>query len=114
MNRVSWQECRKVYSFMFQKRLRGFGGFIIAKNKKTGELRALENHGWPNGYSTLTDSRLQDIFIWIGRYLALKGKLPRHLALEEIAVGAQRTSKAIREVIATEHFEILRNNQEQK
>lgn len=50
----------------------------------------------------MTDSHVKDAFVWLGRYLALKGKLPRNLTLEQIAVGAQRTAKAIREVNAVE------------
>lgn len=52
----------------------------------------------------MTDTHAKDVFVWFGRYLALKGKLPRNLALEEIAIGAQRTAKAIREVNAMEVF----------
>ncbi len=63
------------------------------------------SHGKTSGeWTTLTDCHVKDVFVWLGRYLALKGKLPRNMTLEQIAVGAQRTAKAIREVNACEMF----------
>lgn len=53
----------------------------------------------------LTDGALLDLFIWLGRYLAEKRKLPRHLNLELIAQGANRTSRELRTLIAMETLE---------
>ncbi len=87
------------------------GTFRIVKPMRgKGDLRMVSCqprnfHGYDE-WHTLTDSHVKDVFVWLGRYLAMKGKLPKNLALEEIAVGAQRTAKAIREVNA---IDIYRN-----
>lgn len=98
----------KNFTRLYKKWFPHVGTFAVVKKKSSGELRLLIKNNSPWGdYSTVCDSKALDVFIWLGRYLALKGKLPRHLALEEIAVGAQRTSKAIREVIATEIYQSI-------
>lgn len=65
-------------------------------------------------YRSITDSHLIDVFIWLGKYLARKGKLPRHMALDEIAVRTQRASKDIRAVIATEVFDAIAPHKKNK
>lgn len=105
MGRLSRNACYLKYS----KTLHHVGSFrVVKKRKGNGELRMIIERPWwmvddnPREWTTLTDSHVKDVFVWLGRYLALKGKLPRNLSLEEIAVGAQRTAKAIREVNAVE------------
>lgn len=81
---------------------------IVKKKEGNGELRMVTHSPWWAGnereWASLTDSHVKDVFVWLGRYLAMKGKLPRNFSLEEIAVGAQRTAKAIREINASEIF----------
>ena len=102
------------YNRLYQKWWPHVGRLAVVKKKTTGKLQLLiQNESMWGDYSTVCDTRAVDVFVWLGRYLALKGKLPRQIALEEIAVGAQRTSKAIREVIATEVFSEL-NKDEKK
>lgn len=83
------------------------GTFKIRK-RKNGDLR-LHIRDSPmclgkGNEASLTDSHVKDVFVWLGRYLAIKGKLPKHLALEEIAVRSNRTTKAIRSVVANEVY----------
>ena len=109
-----YKDFRTKFSNRNKKWVHGMFTLVVGKNRQTGDLRVFRNCWGSEEYPTMTDGHMGDLFIWIGNYLALKGKLPRHMALDQIAVGAQRTSKAIREVIATEHFQILRNSDEQK
>lgn len=81
------------------------GTFYVVK-KKNGELK-LKGDFSPD-HAAISDSHIQDVFIWLGRYLALKGKLPRHIKLDEIAVGSQRTTKAIHSVMANEIYESIK------
>lgn len=53
------------------------------------------------------DRHVQDVFVWLGRYLASKGKLPRHVTLDELAVKSTSVGRGIRQVIATEHYASL-------
>lgn len=87
-----------------KKWFRHVGTLFIVK-KPCGEIRIKGPHS-PE-YSAMSDRNVQDVFIWLGRYLAMKGKLPRHIKLEEIAVGSSRTTQAIRSVVANEIFETL-------
>lgn len=81
---------------------------IVQKKEGNKELRMITHSPWwmkdDREWASLTDSHVKNVFVWLGRYLAMKGKLPRNYSLEEIAVGAQRTAKAIREVNACEIF----------
>lgn len=109
MERLKWSNTTKKFS----KSLHHVGLFRVVKKKDgNGEYRMVVCAPWWSGvkddWHTLTDTHVMDVFLWLGRYLALKGKLPRHLSLEAIAVGAQRTSKAIREVVATEIYAAAR------
>lgn len=83
---------------------------IVRKRTGTEAMRMVAcneptKFGGREEWITIKDSHLKHVFVWIGRYLAKKGQLPRNYTLEEIAVGAQRTSKAIREVNAVEIFQ---------
>lgn len=104
MGKLHRRDCHLKYS----KFLSHVGKFRVVKKKNgNGELRMVVEAPWwmtgkPDEWTTMTDTNVKDTFVWIGRYLALKGKLPRNLSLEEIAVGVQRTAKAIREVNAME------------
>lgn len=84
---------------------------VVKKMGGNGELRmVIQDHPCGRDWITLTDTNVKDVFVWLGRYLALKGKLPKNIALEEIAVASQRITKSIREVNATD---IYRNELEQ-
>lgn len=107
MGKLARQNC----SLKFSKSLHHVGRFrVVKKIGGNGEFRMVIEEPWwtrsktSERWTTLTDSHVKDVFVWLGRYLALKGKLPRNLTLEQIAVGAQRTAKAIREVNACEMF----------
>jgi len=80
----------------------------ISHNGEPGswELVMVSRDNQNGEYSTIGDYHALEVFIWLGRYLAKKGKLPRHLALDATAVKAQRVSKDIRAIIATEHFQL--------
>jgi hypothetical protein len=56
-------------------------------------------------HACMTDGHIMEVFIWLGRYLAMKGKLPRHMALEECAIRSNFNAKEIRKVIAKEVWE---------
>lgn len=86
-----------------KKWFRHVGEFRLVKTK-SGEYR-LKCNG-PE-YAAISDSHIKDVFIWLGRYLALKNKLPRHIRLEEIAVGSQRTTKAIQQTIGVEMYQLF-------
>ncbi len=97
---------RKDVRFIYSKWFHHVGTMRAVVKKKSGEMILVFQDGIGGGeYDTITDSHALDVFIWLGRYLAKKGKLPRHLALDEIAVKIQRSSKDIRAVIATEHYQ---------
>jgi hypothetical protein len=85
------------------------GTLRVVKTEK-GELR-MRASGTPND-CYMTDSNVRDVFIWLGRYLAEKGKLPRHIQLDQIAVATQRSSKDIRAVIANEVFDSVRREKD--
>jgi hypothetical protein len=78
----------------------------VVRKKSNGELRLIVAQERYGDYASISDSHALDVFIWLGRYLAQKGKLPRHVILDEIAIRAQRVSKDIRAVVATEHFQL--------
>jgi hypothetical protein len=60
--------------------------------------------GPDSGDRFMTDSHVRDVFIWFGRYLAMKGKLPRSVLLDEVAVRSGRVTKDIRGVLAMEEY----------
>lgn len=96
----------------YSKTLHHVGTFrVVQKKEGNKELRMVIHAPWwiagdkaSRDWTSMTDTNVKDCFVWLGRYLALKGKLPRNVALEELAVGAQRISKGIREVNAMEVF----------
>lgn len=100
---MKYGELRKLGALKYSKWFHHFGTMRVVKKRSNGQLILVkdENHFYGE-YRTITDSHARDVFVWLGRYLALKGRLPRHLTLEMVAVGSQRTTKAIREVVAME------------
>lgn len=56
-------------------------------------------------HACIDDSNVKDVFVWLGRYLALKGKLPKHLNLDEIAIRAGRIKKDIHSHVAKEIYD---------
>lgn len=100
---------RKDFNYVYSKWFHHIGTMRVVRKKTNGELRLIICHGFgTDDVHSLTDSHALDVFIWLGRYLAQKGKLPRHLALDETAVKAQRVSKDIRSIIANEHYQLVK------
>lgn len=95
----------RVYQPVRKKWFHHVGVLRVVKTK-SGELR-MRGPESPE-HACMGDRHLLDVFVWLGRYLALKGKLPKHVALEEIAVKAQRVPRAIREVVAAEIYDNTR------
>lgn len=89
-----------------QKWFHHVGTLYVVKNKSTGELRMKGDFSQER--CAISDSHIKEVFIWLGRYLAIKGKLPRHISLDLIAAQSTRTTKGIREVMAKEMFEELK------
>lgn len=107
MSKLRRQDCWLKYS----KSLHHVGKFrVVKKREGSKELRMVIARPWwsqespHEDWNALTDTHVKDVFVWLGRYLALKGKLPRNHTIEEIAVSSQRTSKALRELNACEIF----------
>ena len=99
---------RKQITRKFSKWFHHMGTMRVVVKRSTGEMILVSSEDRAGPYWSIADSHALDVFIWLGRYLALKGKLPRHLSLDGIAVATQRASKDIRAVIATEHFDLMK------
>lgn len=97
---------RRDISYIYSKWFHHMGTMRVVRKKSNSELILVGDREPGSVFDTIGDSHALDVFIWLGRYLAKKGKLPRHLALDEIAVKVQRSSKDIRAVIATEHYQL--------
>lgn len=109
---MNYEEIREVGSLAFSKWFPRLGKFRVVKKKTTGELRLFISlgNGFDRKYDSVTDSRAMDLFIWLGRYLALKKKLPSAISLNETAILSGRVERQIREVMANDVY----NNHEPK
>lgn len=96
---------RRDFNKVGSKWFHHMGTMSVFRRKSDGMTCVVVPQGDFGKYRSINDCHLLDVFIWLGKYLARKGKLPRHLALDEIAIKTQRASKDIRAVIATEIFD---------
>ena len=97
---------REIGSLEFTKWFPNVTTFKVVKKKSNGELRMYVHTG-SNEYSSMPDSNVKAMFLWLGRYLAMKGKLPKHIKLAETAVLSGRVKTQLMEVLASEVFDSL-------
>lgn len=101
MSWFSYSELRELGVLKFSKWFPHVGTFRVIQKHTNGELRLYvsEKGGVPKEYSSITDSKAMDMFIWLGRYLALKGKLPADTKLLEASVLANQVATDMRQAL---------------
>lgn len=107
MSFYKYSNLRMLGSLEYKKWFPHIGTFRAIKKKTNGELRLFVDIG-SGEYSSVTDSQVKDMFLWFGRYLAFKGKLPNNIKLAETSVLAGRVKTQIMEVVAMNVYEDLK------
>lgn len=101
MNNGTIEMKPKKHKTIYKKWVHHVGTLRVVEFKK--QIRMRGEHS-PD-HACMSDYHIMDVFIWIGRYLAMKGKLPKHMALEECAIKSNQVARQVRAVIAKEVWE---------